>query len=102
MALQQYLKRMANPKVSLLSKLILLSEWQPQQVNDHIQKSVGDEVTTSRICKKWHHQNNESSAEERADIGKYSAEVLWLPLSTMPLCATHTLKLTLSCKFKQI
>ena len=80
-----YLKKNDKPTVPLPSKLISLSECQPQQVNDHIQKTVGDEATTSGICKKWHHQYNESLAEERTDIGKYFAEVLRLPLSTMPL-----------------
>ena len=43
-------------------------------------KTVRDEVTTlSGIGKKWYHQYTMSSATERADIGKYSAEMLWLP-----------------------
>ena len=43
-------------------------------------KTVGDEVTTlSGIGKKWYHQYTMSSATERVDIGKYSAEVVQLP-----------------------
>ena len=40
-------------------------------------KTVGDEVTTlSGIGKKWYHQYTMSSATERVDVGKYSAEIL--------------------------
>ena len=69
-----------KPKVSLPPKLILLSECQLQQVKKTIimQKTVKDRVTTSGIIKKWHHQYK-NSAKERADIRKYSSEVLQLP-----------------------
>ena len=49
-----------------------------QQVNDHTQKTVKEEVTTSGISKKRQHQY-EYSAKERVDISKYSAEVLQFP-----------------------
>ena len=52
MPLLQYLKRNDKPKVALQSKLISLSECQLQQENDHIQKTVGDKVTTNGIYKK--------------------------------------------------
>ena len=43
-------------------------------------KTVGEKVTTlSGFGKKWYHQYTMSSAKERTDIGKYSAEVLRLP-----------------------
>ena len=54
MALLQYLKRNGRPNISLPSKLISLSEYQLQQINDNnyiIRKPVGDEVTTSGIGK---------------------------------------------------
>ena len=59
MVLLQYLKRtdktLRETKVTLPSKLNLLSEYQLQPVNDRIRKTVGDKVTTSGIDKKWHH-----------------------------------------------
>ena len=85
-------------KVPLPSKLISLSGCQLQQVNNHIQKTVGDEVNTSGIDKKQHYQYNGYSAKERAGIGKYSAEVLPLLYLLCHLCNTHTLKLTPNCK----
>ena len=91
MTLLQYLKRNDKPKVTLPSKLISLSEHQLQQVNDHIWKT--EKVTTSGIGKKRHHQYNEYSAKERADIGKYSAEMLWVPYPLHHVCNTCTLKL---------
>ena len=67
MALLQYLKKNDKPKVPLPSKLISLSECQIQQENNHIQKFVGDKVTTGRTGKKWHHQYK-YSAKERVNI----------------------------------
>ena len=45
---------------------------------------------------------NEYSAKERAGIGKYFAEGLWLLYPLRQLHNTCTLKLTPSCKFKHI
>lgn len=56
MALLQYFKRTDKLKVALPSKCRL------QQVNDHIQKTVGDETTTSGIGKKQCNQYNDYSA----------------------------------------
>ena len=42
------------------------------------EKTVGDEVTTSRIGKKWYHQYNEYSAKEREGKAKYFADMLRL------------------------
>ena len=74
MALFQCFKRTDKLKVVLPSKLnsLTLSECQLEQVNDHIQKIVRDEL--SGIGKKWHHQYNDC-ANERADIGKYCTHI---------------------------
>ena len=69
-----YFKRTDKLKIAIPSKLYLLSECQLQQVNNHIQKIVEDEATTSGIGKKWLHHYNKYSAKERADIGKYASE----------------------------
>ena len=70
MALLQYFKRADKPKVTLLSKLISLSECQLQQVNNHLQKTMGDNAITSGNGKKWCHQNIDYWVKERVDIGK--------------------------------
>ena len=44
MALLYYFKRIDKPKVTLPSKLDSLSECQLQQMNNHIQKTVGDKA----------------------------------------------------------
>ena len=85
-------------KVPLPSKLISLSKCQLQQVNDYIQKTVGDEVITSGIDKKQQYQYNGYSAKDRKGIGIYSAEALLLLYLLCHLCNMHTLKLTPSCK----
>ena len=91
-------KRRCCTKVPLPSKLISLSECQLQQVNNYIQKTVGDEVITSGIGKKQQYQYNGYSSKERAGIGKYSAEVLLFLYLLCHLCNKHTLKLTPSYK----
>ena len=77
MALLQYLRRNDIPKVPLPSKLNSLSQCQLQQVNDHIQKTVGDEATSSGIGKKRHYGYNQYSDKERAEIGKYQCGREW-------------------------
>ena len=66
MALLQCLKRNDKPKVPIPSKLISLSEYQIQQKNKHMRKTMGDKVTTSGTGKKWNHQYKYST-KERAD-----------------------------------
>ena len=51
-------KRTDKPKVPLPLKLNPLSECQLQQMNDHVQKTVGDEASTSGMGKKHHHYNS--------------------------------------------
>ena len=60
-------KRNDKPKFTLLSKLISLSECPLPQVNECIWTTVHvvDEVTTSRIGKKWPHQYNKYSTKGR-------------------------------------
>ena len=62
---------------------------------------MGDKVTTSGVGKKWACQC-ECSAKDRANIGKYSTEMLWFLYLLYHLGKTSTLKLTPSCKFKHI
>ena len=81
-------REMTNQKVPLPSKLISLSECQLQQENNHIRKTVVDEVTTSGIGKKRQCQY-EYSVKERVDIGKYSTEVLQLPYLQPLATRTH-------------
>ena len=89
--LLQYLKRNNDKtKIGLQSKLISLSECQLQQENDHIQKTVGDKVTTSKMGRKRCYQYK-YSAKERANIGKYSTELLQLPYLLCHLDNTRTL-----------
>ena len=94
MVLLQCLREMTN------QKLPYYQSWFHYQSAHWKTVHVVEEVTTSGIGKKWHHQYNEYLAKERADIGKYSVEVLLLPCSLCYLCNTRTLELTPSCQFE--
>ena len=63
---------------------------------------LGDKDTTLKWNWLERHCQYKYSAKERVDIGNYSATILWLPYLLRHLGNMHTLKLTLSCKFKHI
>ena len=83
-------ERNNKPNVPLPSMLIHCQSFSPQ-LNYHIQKTVGDKVTTSRIGKKWHQQYSKDSAKERVDISDYSTEALRLPYRLFQFCNARTL-----------
>ena len=77
-------KEKRQTKVLLPSKLVSLSECQLQQENDHIRKTVGDEVTTNKNGKKQCNQYK-YSAKQKGGYRQIFHRGTLASISTMPL-----------------